>query len=79
MCVCVRLVAQLCLVVTSCIVACCAPLSFEFPGKNTRGGCHSLLQGGLPNTGIETGSLVLQADSLLSEPPESPKGIHNKI
>ena len=29
---------------------------------------HSLLQGNLPNSGIEPRSLALQADSLLSEP-----------
>ena len=32
-------------------------------------GCHFLLQGGLPNPGIELESPALQADSLLSEPP----------
>ena len=32
-------------------------------------GCHFLLQGGLPNPGIELKSPALQADSLLSEPP----------
>ena len=36
------------------------------PGKNTGVGSHSLLQG------IEPGSPALQADSLLSEPPEKP-------
>ena len=35
-------------------------------------GCHSLLQGDLPDPGIETRSLELQADSLLSETPEKP-------
>ena len=32
-------------------------------------GCHVLLQGNLPNPGIELGSPALQANSLLSEPP----------
>ena len=32
---------------------------------------HSLLQGDLPDPGIEPGSPALQADSLLSEPPDS--------
>ena len=41
----------------------------EFSGKNTGVGCHSLLQGNLPNPGIKPGSPTLQADSLLSEPP----------
>ena len=38
------------------------------PGKNTGVGCHSLLQGGLPDPGIEAGSLALKADSSPSEP-----------
>ena len=36
-------------------------------------GCHFLLQGNPPNPGIEPGSPILQADSLLSEPPEKPR------
>ena len=35
-----------------------------FTGKNTGVGCHFLLQGNLPDPGIEPVSLVLQADSL---------------
>ena len=35
-------------------------------------GSQSLLQGDLPNPGIEPRSLALWADSLLSEPPEVP-------
>ena len=35
-------------------------------------GCHSLLQGIFLTPGIEPGSPVLQADSLLSEPPGKP-------
>ena len=38
-----------------------------FPRQNTGVGCHSLLQGGLSNPGIEPGSPALQADSLPSE------------
>ena len=51
---------------------CCsqAPLS---PGKNTGVGCHALLQGNLPNPGIEPRSSALQVDSLPSEPPGKPK------
>ena len=30
--------------------------------------CHFLLQGNLPDLGIEPGSLALQTDTLLSEP-----------
>ena len=32
-------------------------------------GCHFLLQGNLPDPGIEPGSPTLQADALPSEPP----------
>ena len=39
------------------------------PGKNTGVGSHSLSPGDLSDSGIELGSLVLQADSLPSEPP----------
>ena len=42
------------------------------PGKNTGAGSHSLLQGILPDPGTEPWSLVLQKDSLLSEPPGKP-------
>ena len=38
------------------------------PGKNTGVGCHALLQGNLPNPGIEPRSPSLQADSLPAEP-----------
>ena len=39
-------------------------------------GCHSLLQGNLPNPGIKPGSPALQADSLLYEPPGKPLSWH---
>ena len=42
------------------------------PGQNTGWGSPSLLQGNLPNPGIERRSLALQADSLPSEPPGKP-------
>ena len=44
----------------------------DSPRKNTGVGCHALLQGNLPRTGIEPRSLTLQADSLPSEPPGKP-------
>ena len=40
---------------------------WDFPGKNTRVGCHVLLQGNLPNPGVEPASPVfpaLHADTL---------------
>ena len=40
-----------------------APLSVEFPGKDTGMDSHSLFPGDLPNPRIEAGSLALQADS----------------
>ena len=30
-----------------------APLYIGFSSKNTEGGCHALLQGGLPDPGVE--------------------------
>ena len=50
-------------------IACHAPLTMQFsPGKNTRVGCHSLLQGKLPDSEIESESPASQVDSLPSEP-----------
>ena len=48
--------------------------SWNPPSKNTRVGCHLLVLslGDLPDPGIEPMSPVLQADSLLSEPPGKP-------
>ena len=46
-----------------------APLSMGFSGKNTGMDCHSLLQGIIPDPGIEPRSPTLQEDSLPSEPP----------
>ena len=45
---------------------------WNFPGKNTRAGCHFLLQGIFPTKGLNPSLLHVlywQADSLLSEPP----------
>jgi len=39
----------------------------DSPSKNTGVGCHALLQGNLPNPGIEPRSPTMQADSLPSE------------
>ena len=49
-CVCVYLVAQLCLTLCDPMdyIACQAPLSIHFPGKNTGVACHFLLQGIFP-------------------------------
>ena len=42
------------------------------PGQNTRVGSCSLLQGNLPNSGIEPRSPALQEDSLPAEPQGKP-------
>ena len=68
MCVCIS-----CLVMYNCL---CVHTLWPYkllcpwnsPGKNTGVGCHSLLQGDLPNPGIKPRSPALQADSLPSEP-----------
>ena len=47
---------------------------WNFPGKNTGVGCHFLLQGGLPEAGIEPGSLMSSAlvgGFFTTEPPLS--------
>ena len=57
-----------------------APLSMDFPGKNTSVGCHFLLQGIFLTQELNLGLLhcrwspALQADSLPTEPQESPGG-----
>ena len=45
-----------------------APLSMDFSGKNTGGGCHFFLWGIFLTPGIKLGCPALQADSLPSEP-----------
>ena len=50
-----------------------APLSMEFSRQEYWSGFPFPSPGDLPNTGIEPGSLALQADSLLSEPPVGSK------
>ena len=45
----------------------------DSPGKNSGVGCHALLQGNLPNPGIEARFPALQADSLPSEPWGKPR------
>ena len=53
-----------------------APLSTEFCRQEYWSGLTFPSPGDTPNPGIEPGSLVLQADSLLSEPPGKPIFIH---
>ena len=49
-------------------VACQAPLSMEFSRQEYWSGLPFSSPRDLPDSGIEPGSLALQADSLLSEP-----------
>ena len=46
---------------------------WNFSGKTTRVGSHSLLQGNIHDPEIELKSPALQVDSLLFEPPGKPK------
>ena len=48
------------------------PLSMEFSRQEYWNGLPFPSPGDLPDPGIESRSPVLQADSLLSEPPEKP-------
>ena len=63
---CVRLFA------IPCTVACQTPLSMGFSKQEYWSGLPCPSPGDLPDPGIEPGSAVLQADSLLSEPPGKP-------
>ena len=71
------LVAQLCL--TLCDPVDRSPPGFlcpwDSPGKNTRVGGHSLLQGIVPSQGSNPGPPALQADSTPSEPLGSTLGV----
>ena len=44
-------------------------------GKNTGVGCHTLLQGDLPNPGVKLRSSTFQVDSLPGEPPGKPNSM----
>ena len=71
---------MLCSVTQSCPVICdpmdCSPpgssVLGDSPEQNTGVGCHALLQGNLPNPGIEPGSPALQVDSSPAELPGKP-------
>ena len=68
----------------SCLTFCdpmdCSPpgasVRGDSPGKHIGMGCHVLLQGDLPNPGIEPRSPTLQADSLLPKQPGKPIKSH---
>ena len=67
MCICAN--SLNCVFLTLWTIACQDPLSTEFPSKNTRVGCHVLLQGNLPNPGVELTSPMSPASPLLLVPP----------
>ena len=54
-------------------IACQAPLSMEFFRLEYWSGYLVPSPKDLPNPGLKPRSLILQADSLLSEPPQKPK------
>ena len=57
----------------------CIVNPWDSAGKNTRVSCQLLLQGDLPDSGIESGSPTLQADSFPPEPAGKPCIILNQI
>ena len=63
-CVCTCALSHVWLLVTPWSVACQAPFSWNFPGKNTRVGCHFLLQGIFLTQGLNPHLLHWQVDSL---------------
>ena len=77
-CVCAQSLNSVRLFSTPWTVACQAPLSMGFPSKNTGVCCHFLLQGNLPNPGMQPEAPKLphwQAGSLLLSHWGSPREI----
>ena len=72
-CVCTCALSHVWLLVTPWSVACQAPFSWNFPGKNTRVGCHFLLQGIFLTQGLNPHLLHWQVDSLPLHHLGSPK------
>ena len=56
-----------------------APLSMEFFGQEYWSGLPFPSPGDLPDSGIETVSPALQADSLPSEPPGKAQRAHARV
>ena len=54
------------------LVACQAPLAWDFPGKNAEVGCQFPSPGNLPNPGIEPTSPALASRFFTTEPPGKP-------
>ena len=75
--VCVLVLSHVSLFVIPWAVACQALLSMEFPGKNTRVGSHSLLQGIFLTQGSNLSLPHWQVDPLPSQPPGKPPYLRN--
>ena len=70
----VKLLSRVQLFATIWAVAYQAPPSTGFSRQEYWSGMPFPSQGGLPNPGMEPRSPILQADTLLSEPPGKPMG-----
>ena len=77
--VCVLVLSHVWLFVIPWAVACQAPLSMEFPGKNTRVGSHSLLQGIFLTQGSNLSPPHWQVDPSPSQPPGEPLYLRNRL
>ena len=71
-----QLLSHVQLFVTLWTVACQTPLSMEFSRQEYWSGYSFFSPGNLPDPGIKPGSPALQADSLLSEPPDDIAQMH---
>ena len=69
LCVCYLVTKPCMTLVVLCTVACQAPLSMEFPRKESWSGLLFLSPANLPDPGLEAGSPALQAHCLLTKPP----------
>ena len=70
----VKSLSHIQLFATSWTLACQAPCPWDFPGKNTGVGVHFLSQGIFPTHGSNPHLLHWQAESLLLNHQENPKG-----
>ena len=77
MCVCVSVCVHTCLVMFLCDTMNYSPSGSSvhgiIPGRNAGLGCHFLLQGNLPDQGIELTSPALTGRFFTTEPPEKPR------
>ena len=76
MCMHVQLLSHVQLFVNPQAVAHQVPLSMGFPSKNTRVGCHFLLQGIFMIQGLNPCSPALAGGFFITEPPGKPRESH---